>query len=221
MDLQNGRVHLRLHSLRLEPGKTLLLLHQLGGSARDWNAAAIDWPGSIYALDLSGHGHSGRLFGGAYCPEVWAADADAALSKLGDAVVVGAGISAYVALLLAGARAAAISHAVLMPGAGLDGGGPEPLFDVHWRSRIELITYPLARGLQPEPCTDPAALVAGRSDLRPTDYAAAFSAAARRLILLEDGSPRTPWWQTAASSNQAESLAGDLNSALRLVLHAA
>ena len=62
------------------------------------------WPGPVWALDFTGHGASTVPRGGGYTAEVLMADADAALAHLGPATVLGRGLGAYVALLLAGAR---------------------------------------------------------------------------------------------------------------------
>jgi pimeloyl-ACP methyl ester carboxylesterase len=54
------------------------------------------------------------------------ADADTALRHLGRATLVGRGLGAYVALLLAGARPTGVRGAILRDGLGLAGGGPRP-----------------------------------------------------------------------------------------------
>jgi len=219
MELHNARVALALHALQSGEGVPLLLLHELGGSAADFRAASLGgiapalrggatfsgiapalrggatlaWPGPVHALDLGGHGHSGRVHGGGYYPELWAADADIALAALGEAVVLGAGLGAYVALLLAGGRPAQVRGAVLCPGAGLAAGGAEPRFPPdHVPPDIE--TTARAPALQPVSRTDPAALVGQDLYVRPPQYAARFAAAARRIVLLEDGAPRPEWW---------------------------
>ena len=130
MKLVHGRVTLELYERRRGDGAPLLLLHALRSSSESWDGGFEAWPGPVYALDFSGHGRSKWLTGGAYTPELLTADADAALAHLDrPAVLVGAGLGAYVALLLAGARAAQVSAALLLPGPGLDGGGPLPDFD--------------------------------------------------------------------------------------------
>src|SRR5204862_8307280 len=85
-------------------------------------------PGPVYTLDFRGHGSSEWLVGGAYQAELLACDADAALATLGDAAIAGAGLGAYVALLLAGARRDHVPAALLLPGSGLAGGGSLPDF---------------------------------------------------------------------------------------------
>ena len=129
MELRHGWVTLALRRLREGEGQPLLLLHALHGSSADWGTGPETWPGPICALDFAGHGRSGWVRGGVYYPELLAADADAALAELGAAVLVGAGLGAYAALLVAGARPASVPAAVLLPGAGLEGGGGEPRFD--------------------------------------------------------------------------------------------
>lgn len=191
IELRHARVHLALHRLQEGSGTPLLLLHALRGSAADWQQRRTGWPGSVYALDLSGHGRSGHVRGGGYLSELWAGDADSALAYLkSETVVVGAGMSAYVALLLAGARPAAVRCSVLLPGAGLEGGGAEPDFSslpVPLRGSYE------TGALREAPRLDPAVTYA-ELELRPTWYAKPFAEAARRVVLVEDGQPRPPWW---------------------------
>jgi pimeloyl-ACP methyl ester carboxylesterase len=198
-ELHNARVSLALHTLQALPQSAenvpLLALHALGGSAQDFRAALPSWPGPVYALDFSGHGRSGRIYGGGYYPELWAADADLALAALAGAdrevTVLGVGLGAYVALLLAGGRPQQVRCAVLCPGAGLDGGGIEP---DRSRPPPELATTPPARELQAAPSTDHGVFDGQDWYVRPADYAARFAGAARRIVLLEDGAPRPPWW---------------------------
>jgi len=101
--LTHNKVRLALHELRAsDAGRPLLLLHGLGESSFDhvpvW---AHDWPGAVHALDFTGHGGSTVPLGGGYAAEILLADADAALAALGECTVVGRGLGAYVALLLA------------------------------------------------------------------------------------------------------------------------
>jgi pimeloyl-ACP methyl ester carboxylesterase len=203
-ELRNARVSLALHTLgstapalrggassQPAEGMPLLLLHALGGSADDFRAAPPAWPGPIYALDFSGHGHSGRVHGGGYYPELWASDADLALAALGEVVVLGVGLGAYVALLLTGGRPEQVRCAVLCAGAGLDGGGTEP--DPS-QPLLELVTRPPSRELQTSPSTDPGLLAGQDFSIRPPDYALRFALLARRIVLIEDGAARPPWW---------------------------
>ncbi len=204
--LRHGRVSLALHPLREAAGPTLLCLHAVGGSARDFREAARLWPGPVFALDFAGHGDSGRLRGGAYHPEILAGDADAALAHIGPARLAGAGIGAYVALLLAGGRPDAVPGALLLPGAGLEGGGPapDPASDT-----VERWTDLGAR----LPGCDPAVRRLER-DVRPPDYAAEFARAARRLLLAEGDFPRPPWWEVVHASASATPAPGDLAGGL-------
>lgn len=169
--LTHNRVHLALHTLRgaMGPGRPLLLLHGLGERTPDevppW---AADWPGSVHGLDFTGHGASSLPAGGGYTAEILLADADAALAHLmdlgeaGAITVVGRGLGAYVALMLAGARATQVHGAVLCDGSGLIGGATQP-------TSQSLVT------LQPATSTpDPYALHELSRDLRPPDYATLF-----------------------------------------------
>ena len=207
--LRHGRVPLALHALREAEGEALLCLHGLRGSAADWAEAAPAWPGPVYALDFAGHGASGWLTGGGYTPELLAGDADVALARLGRAWVAGLGVGAYVALLLAGARGEHVPGALLLPGAGLAGGGGEP--DPAWepslawaRAGEEAAAKRAGEEAAGErPASDPL-LAQLERDFRPADYAVAFAARASRVLLLEDGAPRPPWWRAAAEAAPAE-----------------
>jgi pimeloyl-ACP methyl ester carboxylesterase len=199
-------VSIALHALREAEGPALLCLHAVGGSARDFREAARLWPGPVHALDFSGHGDSGPLRGGGYHPEILAGDADAALARIGPACLAGAGVGAYVALLLAGGRPDVIAGALLLPGAGLTGGGPAPapesVGSVHWTDL----------GPPPAGC-DPAVRRLER-DPRPPDYAEAFARAARRVLLAAGDFPRPPWWEAVRASPTAEAAPGDLAGGL-------
>lgn len=207
--LRHGRIALALHEQRAGAGVPLLALHALGGSSADWGDALGDWAGPVYALDFAGHGRSDPLAGGAYSPELLAGDADAALAHLaGELALVGRGLGAYVALLLAGSRRAAVHGALLLPGAGLEGGGAVPDFE----REIALAIAPAAAacaGADPQ-------LQRLASDVRPADYAAGMAAGARRLVFLEgDVGARPPWWRAARDAAAGACSARDLATALR------
>lgn len=166
--LVHNRVQLALHELRgsLPDGPTarpLLLLHGLGESSPAhvpfWAAA---WPGPVVALDFTGHGASTIPAGGGYSAETLMADADLVLEALGPCTVVGRGLGAYIALLLAGARPQLVRGAVLCDGPGLAGGAIGP-------TSMSIFTLP-ARSQPP----DPYALLEMSRDLRPPDYASLF-----------------------------------------------
>jgi len=207
MRITHGRITLELHELARRGGLPLLLLHSLCGSSADWGEAPATWPGPVFALDFAGHGHSDWVVGGAYYPEMLAGDADAALAHIGNAAVAGAGVGAYAALLLAGARSTAVPAALLLPGAGLAGGGPQP---DHGREFPEFILVARRPGVAD---TDLMVRTLER-DVRPVDYAEGFARAAERILLLEDGEPRPPWWEATRRSPVAESITADLPSAL-------
>lgn len=214
MRIQHGRVALELHELARREGPALLLLHALFGSSVDWIEAPSAWPGSVYALDFSGHGRSDWVVGGAYSPELLLADADAALAHIGVAAVTGAGVGAYVALLLAGARPESVPAALLFPGAGLSGGGALPNFN------REFPGFPTSTAAQPAEQRHDPMVGALNFDVRPSDYAEAFAHAARRLLLVEDAETQPPWWQTALQSPSAEPVTGNFTSALTRLLAA-
>ena len=165
--LRHNKVDLALHRLRDGAGEgdgaALLLLHGLGEAspavAPPW---ARNWRGPVAALDFTGHGHSTVPAGGGYTAEIVLADADVALAELGSATLVGRGLGAYVALMLAGARPQEVRGAVLCDGPGLAGGAIGP-------TSQSFVT--LAASSHPP---DPYALFELSRDLRPPDYATLF-----------------------------------------------
>jgi pimeloyl-ACP methyl ester carboxylesterase len=170
--LRHGKVDLALHHLRdatAAGGRPLLILHGLGeASPATVPTWADTWPGPVAALDFTGHGLSTIPRGGGYTAELLLGDADAALAALtgGDPArsitVVGRGLGAYIALQLAGARAAQVHGAILVDGPGLAGGPTGPTS----QSFFSLPTSAAA--------PDPYALVELGRDLRPPDYATLF-----------------------------------------------
>jgi pimeloyl-ACP methyl ester carboxylesterase len=161
--LRHNKIDLALHALRPGVGTPLLLLHGLGEAsptaAPHW---AEHWQGPIFALDFTGHGRSTVPPGGGYTAEIVLADADVALAELGTATLVGRGLGAYVALMLAGARPQQVRGAVLCDGPGLAGGPIGPTS----QSFVTLAA-------SPHP-PDPYALFELSRDLRPPDYATLF-----------------------------------------------
>jgi pimeloyl-ACP methyl ester carboxylesterase len=165
--LRHNKVDLALHRLRDGAGEgegtALLLLHGLGEASPDvappWSA---HWRGPVAALDFTGHGQSTVPPGGGYTAEIVLADADVALAELGSATLVGRGLGAYVALMLAGARPQEVRGAVLCDGPGLAGGAIGP-------TSQSFVT--LAASAHPP---DPYALFELSRDLRPPDYATLF-----------------------------------------------
>lgn len=161
--LQHGKVALALHRLREGDGRPLLLLHGLGEqSPLTVPAWCDDWGGPVAALDFTGHGLSTVPRGGGYTAETLLADADAAIGALGTATVVGRGLGAYIALLLAGARPASVRGAVLADGPGLAGGSIQP-------TSTNFVALESRAGPP-----DPYALLEMSRDLRPPDYATVF-----------------------------------------------
>jgi pimeloyl-ACP methyl ester carboxylesterase len=161
--LVNGSLHLALHTLAEGDGTThpLLLLHGLGEQSPQerpaWTAA---WPGAVLALDFTGHGQSGVPLSGGYMPETLMADVDAVLAERGPVTIVGRGLGAWIALLIAGARTASVRGVVLADGSGLFGGGPHPPSP-----------YVAVLGAGDGTTPDPYALLELSRDVRPPDYA--------------------------------------------------
>lgn len=174
--LRHGKIELALHGLRADAsGRALLLLHGRGGRSPD--AVPDDvatWPGPIWALDFTGHGASTVPKGGGYSVEVLMADADHALERIGAATVLGRGLGAYVALLLAGARPELVRGAILCDGPGLAGGGPRPVTPTVVRPTDAELRAP-----------DPFAMLELARDVRPPDYATSFVRQTTQLSELE------------------------------------
>lgn len=201
----HGKGELAVHRLKDGRGPALLCLHDLQGRGEQWRAAVQDWPGTAIAVDLGGHGDSTWLAGGGYAPELFAADADVALATLpatDRVVIVGAGIGAYAALLLAGSRPDVVEVAGLLPGRGLDGGGADPA-DSPLEGRMGDALFTLAdRCDDTTLATDPLVELC-LTDLRPVDYAGFFAASASALLLGEDDEERPPWWRAVRESDRA------------------
>jgi pimeloyl-ACP methyl ester carboxylesterase len=207
MRLTHGRISVELHELARRQGPALLLLHALYGSSEDWGEAPAVWPGSVYALDFAGHGRSEWLTVGGYYPELLVADADVALAHIGSAAIAGAGLGAYVALLLAGTRPDAVPAALLLPGAGLSGIGPAPNYSHDFPAVLLSSASPSATR-----ACDPLVHLLELS-VRPPDYAAAFARHARHLFFVEDGEPRPPWWEAARRAPHAEGVGAEPTAA--------
>ncbi len=162
--LPHSRVHLALHTLREGDGRPLLLLHALAEhSPTEVPVDATAWPGPVHALDFTGHGTSTVPVGGGYTAELLMGDADIALAHLGPSTVLGRGLGAYIALMIAGARPDLARGAVLDDGAGLAGGGEDP-------GSVYIPPPMTTDGTMP----DPWALTDLSRDLRPADYATAY-----------------------------------------------
>lgn len=162
--IRNGRAELALHHLRAGSGRPLLLLHGLAECTPHAVPVTVEgWPGPVHGLDFLGHGRSTIPAGGGYTAEVLMADVDAALGVLGPCTVLGRGLGAYIALLIAGARPELVRGAVLADGPGLIGGGIRP-------SSPSVVRLDPAIASPP----DPLALAELSRDVRPPDYAAEF-----------------------------------------------
>lgn len=206
MHLKHGHISLVLHELQSGRGLPLLLLHQLRGSSADWELP-LPWEGPVHALDFSGHGDSARVAGGGYYPELLVADADAALAHLERAAVAGAGLGAYVALMLAGARPQSVAAALLLPGAGLAGAGPAPDYEAPFPD-VDSIAAGVAGGFDPF-------VELLESFVRPASYTQAIAAAAQRVLLADDDEgERPPWWASLRGGANVEVVVGDVGGAL-------
>lgn len=167
------RVQLALHCLREGTGRPLLLLHGLGERTPDSVPAYVaDWPGAVWGLDFTGHGASTVPHGGGYTAEALMSDADAALAAIGEATVLGRGLGAYIALLVAGARPDLVKGVILADGPGLFGGASGPT--------TPFVLSPAGLGAG---APDPFALLELSRDIRPTDYAMSFL---RQIVQLCD-----------------------------------
>lgn len=174
--LRHSKVDLAVHELRSGSGRPLLLLHGLGEHAPETAPTwADEWPGPVVALDFTGHGGSTVPSGGGYTAEVLMGDADVTLAHIGPATVVGRGVGAYIALLIAGARPQLVRGAVLSDGPGLAGGPVGP-------SSTVVAAVDLSAPSPP----DPWAMVELSRDVRPGDYAANFARQALNLSGLRD-----------------------------------
>jgi len=186
--LQHNRIRLALHTLRAGEGQALLLLHGLGErSPKSTPVELLSWPGPVYALDFTGHGESSVPTAGGYTCELLMADVDTALARLHVATLVGRGLGAYVAILVAGSRPERVRGAILRDGPGLAGGG----------ATFNSPFIPYVDPRQPAP-PDPFELVQLATDVRPQDYASGFARQAAQFSGLSQpimvcARERPPW----------------------------
>jgi len=209
--LTHNRIELALHVLR-DGGedRTLLLLHGLGESSpATVPGFAAAWPGRIMALDFTGHGASTLPSGGGYTAELVMADADIAIQHLGPVTIVGRGLGAYIALLVAGARTELVLGAVLADGPGLSGGPSVPT------------TQPVVVVPAVASTPDPYALVELGRDLRPPDYAATFARLAVQASELDEPLIVTaafrPEWLAAVAAEPGVGQAATIADALAVL----
>ena len=188
--LRHNRIRLALHHLRAahdEAVRPLLLLHGLGECTPAHPPEVVAaWPGAVWGLDFTGHGHSTIPRGGGYTAEILMADVDAALAHLGEATVFGRGLGAYVALLIQGGRPHLVRGVVLVDGPGIVGGGIGPSAPRVTTAEHSTVT------------PDPFALAELTVDVRPPDYAVDYLRLAVRYSDLGEpvtlsGRVRPPW----------------------------
>ena len=208
--LTHNRIELALHTLRETDHRdagTVLLLHGLGESSPTAVPDAVsDWPGRVVALDFTGHGDSTLPAGGGYTAELLMADADVALAHLGGATLVGRGLGAYIALLIAGARPELVHGAVLADGPGLSGGPSVPT------------SQPVLHIPSVTSTPDPYALVELGRDLRPPDYAVTYARLSVQASELDEPIIVTasfrPEWIAAVASEPGVGEAASVREAL-------
>lgn len=195
VELTHVGTRLALHRLRDGDGRPLLCLHGLGERTPDVVPRHLaGWPGPVWGLDFTGHGESSVPSGGGYTAEVMMADVDHALAHLGEATVIGRGLGAYIALLIAGARPTLVAGAILTDGPGLAGGGPSP------HSPVSVHPAP---GTPLDRSPDPYALLELARDIRPADYAVSYVHQALQFSGLHEpltvvGVVRPPWLAAVA-----------------------
>jgi len=119
--LRHNKIDLALwHLAQGAGGLPLLCLHGLGERTDSFTtSAASTWKGPVLGLDFAGHGASSTALGGGYSTDSLIWDVDAALDYIGESALLGRGLGAYIALLVAGMRPTAVRGTVLLDGPGL------------------------------------------------------------------------------------------------------
>ena len=193
--IRHYRIDLALHTLRDGDGRPLLLLHGLGERApTEPPPETGNWAGPVLALDFTGHGRSTVPSGGGYSAELLMADVDLTLAEIGQATLLGRGLGAYVAVLIAGARPDLVRGAILDDGPGLFGGPTGP------SSSHVLVPYD-----SPPGPPDPYALLELSTDIRPPDYAITYARHAAERSGLDQpiavtAGARPPWLAAVVES---------------------
>ena len=224
MRIASGRIFVALHELtgevkREREALPLLAMHELGASHQSFAGLEAHWPGPVYALDFAGHGASDAPRGRAYSAEqLWVADADNALAHIGRAAVVGRGVGAYVALLLAGVRTDAVCGALLLAGRGARANGEAP--DARREAADRAAFFQHLESAQQETSARPDPLVfETEMHHRPADFARTFAERAQRLLFGPlaadaDAPPAPEWWKAARAAKNSEDAPAELADAL-------
>ena len=217
--IEHGGTRLALFPWRDAEGPPLLLLHALYEDATALRDLADCWSGPVFGIDLSGHGRSAWRDGGVYSPELFAADADAALAEIAresdePVVVAGEGIGAYASLLLAGGRPEWVRAGLLAAGRGLGSGDamPDPERSVADFERNFLAPCRAAGTAHPGG-VDPRVAMA-EFDPRPPDYAKSYALRAKHILRVGNGAQGPPWWQALGEVSTVETVPGPLGRAL-------
>jgi pimeloyl-ACP methyl ester carboxylesterase len=115
------------------------------------------------------------------------ADVDITLAEIGESTLLGHGLGAYIAVLIAGARPTLVRGAILDDGPGLYGGSTGPTSSHVLIPRDDTVGPP-----------DPYALLELSTDVRPPDYAATYARHAAERSGLDQplalvAGARPPW----------------------------
>ena len=131
-------------------------------------------------------------------------------------VLVGAGVGAYVALLLGGSRPEKAIAALLLEGAGLDGGGSLPGHEAEAEDVEGFERFIASASSRYRPSTDPLVAQCER-DLRPLDYVTSFARAAKPMLYsgrVGRDVSAPDWWSSAREANRGVVASDDLVESL-------
>ena len=101
----------------------------------------------------------------------------------------------------------------------MEGGGPKPNPEAEAAGFERDFLEPGSAALHPDRERNDPRVVMAEFDTRPPEYACQFAARAKHVGLVEDSSPRPPWWIALYEIPTVRRLPGSLATALESLEH--